>query len=141
MQVRERIFHMVLFELVALVLMAGLAILLLSEHDPFSLTGLAVSLSLIAMGWNYLFNLGFDRIFGDDRINRSLWMRIGHGIAFEAGLIVVTLPMMMWVLEVDFFTALMLDLGAILFFLIYAILFNWAYDLVRHKLVSAEPVR
>ena len=100
------------------------------------MTGLAVTISLIAMAWNYLFNLGFDRVYGSDRLSRTLMMRIGHGIAFEIGMLVFSFPVIMWVLQLDFWTVLVLDFGAVLFFLVYAVIFNWVYDIVRARYFS-----
>ncbi len=135
MSVKERIFHSLLFEVIALFLLAGLAYLI-TQQDPLKMTGLAVTISLIAMAWNYLFNLGFDRVYGSDRLSRTLMMRIGHGIAFEIGMLVFSFPVIMWVLQLDFWTVLVLDFGAVLFFLVYAVIFNWVYDIVRARYFS-----
>lgn len=132
MSTRERIVHMVLFEAVALIIMVLLA-LLFTGKDPLSLTGLAISLSLIAMAWNYFYNVLFDRYFGSNRMNRGLWLRIGHGIGFELGFIFVSVPLVMWALNMSLLAALLLDIGAIVFFTVYAIAFNWVYDLVRYR--------
>lgn len=132
MSTRERIVHMLMFEAVALIIMVLLA-LLFTGKDPLSLTGLAISLSLIAMAWNYAYNLLFDRYFGTDRMDRGLWLRIGHGIGFELGFIFVSVPLVMWALNMSLLAALLLDIGAMVFFTVYAIAFNWVYDLVRYR--------
>jgi len=124
---KERIFHSVLFEVVALLLMMVFAVLFI-EGSMAAITGLAVGLSLMAMAWNYIFNIGFDKVFGNDRINRSFKLRLFHGLTFELGMLIVTLPLIMWVLNLSFLTALLMDIGFVLFFLFYAIAFNWAYD-------------
>jgi len=124
---KERIFHSIVFEVVALLLMMVFAVLFI-EGSMAAITGLAVGLSLMAMAWNYIFNIGFDKAFGNDRINRSFKLRLFHGFVFEIGMLVVTLPLIMWVLNLSFLTALLMDIGFILFFLFYAIAFNWAYD-------------
>ena len=135
---KSRIIHTLLFEAVALVLLVilGLAV---SESSVESMTGLAIVLSLLAMSWNYFYNILFDRLYGENRIERSLWLRIGHGLGFEGGLVVVSLPLMMWWLDVNFWTALLLDIGAVIFFVIYAIVFNWIYDIVVAKYFTATP--
>lgn len=58
-------------------------------------------------------------------------MRVLHGFLFELGLLVVTIPIIMLHLDMNFLHALKLDLGVILFFFIFAIIFNWVYDLLR----------
>ncbi|MFS1489097.1 PACE efflux transporter [Vibrio splendidus] len=136
---KERMLHMVLFELVALVLMAGLATYIVGG-GAVKMAGLAVSLSLIAMGWNYVYNYGYDKIYGADRSKRTKKTRILHGLGFELGLMLVSFPLLMWVLQLDFWTVLVMDIGIVIFFVLYAIAFNWAYDSVRDQLVAKGKV-
>jgi len=137
MNTKERIFHSVLFEAVALIFVITAATVF-TDAGAKSATGLAVGLSLIAMGWNYIYNLGFDRIFGQNRIERTFKMRIGHGLGFELGMIFATLPLMMWVLKLDFWTVFVMDIGVVIFFLVYAIVYNWAYDLIRERILCSR---
>ncbi|WP_019026551.1 PACE efflux transporter [Colwellia piezophila] len=134
MSTQERIFHSILFEVIALSLLIPLGSFF-SDLDMSSVTGLAVVLSLTAMCWNYVYNLIFDKHFGTNRIERSFFMRMGHATVFELGLLIVTLPLIMWMFDMDFITALILDIGMIIFFIIYAIVYNWCYDITKHKLV------
>jgi len=136
MSTKERIFHSLLFEVIALILLIPLGSLI-SNIDMKSMTGLAIGLSLTAMFWNYVYNLIFDKYFGGNRIVRSLIMRIGHAIGFEFGLLIVTLPAIMWVLNIGFINALILDMGMLIFFIVFAMMFNWCYDLAKHQLVSS----
>ncbi|MEZ9338647.1 PACE efflux transporter [Vibrio splendidus] len=136
---KERMLHMVLFELVALVLMAGLATYIVGG-GAVKMAGLAVSLSLIAMGWNYVYNYGYDKIYGADRSKRTKKTRILHGLGFELGLMLVSFPLLTWVLQLDFWTVLVMDTGIVIFFVLYAIAFNWAYDSVRDQLVAKGKV-
>lgn len=129
---KERVIHTLLFEAFALVSMVIIGMLVM-QGDMVTMSGLAVVLSLIAMIWNYFYNVVFDKVFGAERLTRTLVTRICHGLGFEAGLVIFTLPLMMWWLNLDFFTALLLDLGAVVFFVIYAIVFNWLYDIIRHR--------
>ncbi len=139
MTVKERIFHSVLFELLALIIIV-FAATLVSSQDTMAMTGLAASLSLIAMSWNYLYNLGFDRLFGADRLSRGLWQRIGHSIGFEGGLTLASLPLIMLVLKLGVWQALLADIGLTVYFLIYALLFNWSYDIIRAKLKTSSTM-
>ncbi|MFC3151189.1 PACE efflux transporter [Litoribrevibacter euphylliae] len=128
----ERVFHSILFEVVALVILSALAFLV-TGRDPMHLTGLALSLSLIAMAWNYVFNILFDRAFGQDRASRGLRIRIGHAVLFELGMLIFSFPVIMWVMDMGFWNVLLMDIGVVVFFLIYAVSFNWIYDVIRHK--------
>ncbi|GLQ30128.1 PACE efflux transporter [Litoribrevibacter albus] len=128
----ERVFHSILFEVIALVILSALAYWATGK-DPIHLTGLAITLSMIAMMWNYIFNLLFDRVFGDDRAARGIKIRVGHAVLFELGMLIFSFPVIMWVMEMDFWGVLWMDLGVVVFFLIYAVGFNWLYDIARQK--------
>lgn len=140
MGTKERIFHMVLFEIIGLILLTLFA-MLLTDGGLLTLGALAITLSLIAMIWNYIYNIWFDRWFGYDRSQRTLRTRLLHGGGFELGMIVFSFPVIMWTLKMDFWTVLWMDLGAVVFFLIYAIVFNWAYDQIRVKYFGRVPDR
>ncbi|MGF1733278.1 PACE efflux transporter [Photobacterium kasasachensis] len=139
MSVKERILHSLLFEAIALFILM-VAATLFTSHNPGVVGGIAIVLSLLAMAWNYVYNLGFDHIFGHDRLSRKLGMRIAHGFGFEVGLLIVTIPLLMWVLQMDFWTVFVLDLGIVIFFLVYSIIYNWAYDQVRSKITARKAV-
>lgn len=127
MKTNERIFHAVVFELIALALVIpGTA--LLTGNGVGYLAVVGVGLSLFTVVWNYFFNVGFDSLFGAERATRSLAMRIGHSIAFEGGLIFVTLPTISWFLGISLWSALLLEAGFLVFFFFYTMAFNWGYD-------------
>lgn len=137
MKVSERIFHSVLFEAIALVIVTGATVLITGEK-PATMLGLAITLSLIAMVWNYIYNRVFDHIFGSNRIIRSLKIRIFHGSCFELGMMIISFPVIMFVLNQDLLTVLLLDIGTVIFFLIYAVVFNWIYDIIRNAIHPYE---
>ena len=138
MTVKERVLHMVLFEVFALLIFVILAVWI-TDKAALNMTGLGVTLSLIAMAWNFLYNLGFDRVYGYNRLSRTVKMRIAHGIGFELGMVIFSFPIIMWVMEFGFLQVLIMDIGAVFFFLLYAIAFNWLYDIVRHTYFSSGP--
>ena len=63
MEFKERILHALLFELIALVAITLLAVII-TDQQAGAMTALAVVLALIAMVWNYAFNVFFDRVYG-----------------------------------------------------------------------------
>ena len=69
---------------------------------------------------------------------RSVLRRIVHAVGFEAGLVAMLVPLFAWVLGVDLLTALMLNAAMIVFFLVYAFLFNLAFDRVFGLPLSAQ---
>jgi len=136
----ERIIHAILFEVIALIIFILLAIIVTSTRAS-SMTGLAIVLSLIAMGWNFFYNILFDKIYGQARLDRTIKMRIGHGLGFELGMVLLSFPVIMFVLQRDFITVLMLDIGAVVFFLIYAVVFNWSYDILKSSFFQKKSIK
>ncbi|MGR6838597.1 PACE efflux transporter [Aliivibrio wodanis] len=121
MKTTERIFHAVLFEVLAVSLsIIGLAIF--THHDVSSLSGTMIVVATIAMIWNFIYNWIFDQFFTGEKTQRTLSLRIFHVVLFELGLLFVTVPVM--------------DIGVTIFITIYAFTFNWVYDNVRAVLVK-----
>ncbi|TDQ59506.1 putative membrane protein [Mesocricetibacter intestinalis] len=138
MHTKERIFHAALFELILIVLsVIGLA--WLTEHDSRDLLHMTVIISLIAMLWNFIFNWIFDRFFTGARENRRLTLRLFHAVAFEGGLLIFTIPFIAYMLQVDWLTAFVMDIGLTLAVLVYTVIFNWIYDHLRLKFIAAVP--
>ncbi|UPW19653.1 PACE efflux transporter [Agarivorans sp. TSD2052] len=143
MSTLERVFHSVLFELLAVTLsITGLAIF--TEHELSSLSGTMVVIATIAMVWNYGFNLIFDRFATGEKNRRPLSLRIAHVILFEAGLLVLTIPVMAYILNVSLWQAFVMDLGVTVFITIYAFIFNFSYDhirvIVRQNLMTRKHI-
>lgn len=125
----DRLRHAIAFEVIGLLLVVPLASA--AMHKPLLHTGLlGVALSVLATGWNVIYNLLTDRLMlrALGRLEKRWGERMAHAIGFEAGLLVVTLPLMAWWLGVSLWQALLLDLGFVLFFVLYAFFFNLAYD-------------
>ena len=90
--------------------------------------------------WNFAFNLGFDRIMVrvTGQAAKTLPVRIVHTVLFEAGLVVLLIPMVAWYLGISLWAALMMDLAIVTFYLVYAFAFNLAYDRVFP--IGGQPV-
>ena len=117
------------FGIIALLLLVPVSTLLL-EKPLLQLGGLAVLMSLLATWWNYQFNLWFDRYYliPRGRWKKTLGERVWHALVFEAGLLVLFLPLTAWLLAISLWQALLLDLAFMLFYLVYGYLYHWAYD-------------
>ncbi len=127
--VADRIRHMLLFEGIAIVIVTPVAMWI--TGDSLGRIGsLAIIMSLLAMAWNYLFNLGFDYWLLRTRATteRSWLLRMAHALLFELGLVLAGVPLVAWWLSMTLWQALLMDLGFILFFLVYAFVYNWLYD-------------
>ena len=84
------------------------------------------------MGWNYVFNLLFDHAMNHYRGStlKTPPLRILHAVLFELGLLMMLMPLIALYLGISLWHALVLDLGFALFYMLYALVFNWAYDRV-----------
>ena len=137
---RRRIVFVTLYELIAIVATsAGLA--------AFSDSGLqragvaAVVSSAVAVVWNVVFNTLFERWEARQSVRgRSLARRAAHAIGFEGGLVVTLVPFFAWWLDISLWQAFVLDLGLLLFFLVYTFVFNWGFDHIFGLPASALPV-
>ncbi len=136
MGTKERIFHSVLLEVLA-VLCTVFAATFVVNNDVSHLTALALVISLVAMVFNYFYNIAFDRIYGEERLTRTLKLRVVHGLFFELGMILVTTPLLMLVLDKDFITVLLMDLAMVAFFFVFVMVYNWAYDHARARFFVA----
>jgi uncharacterized membrane protein len=127
-----RVAHSILFEVVLLCICTPVVAMVFDKG--VSETGvMTVGVSLAAMIFNGLYNYTFDRILvflKRPLYPRSFRFRCFHSILFEIILTVATLPMVMWLMDFGFYQALVVDLSFSLFVPVYALVFNWIYDLV-----------
>lgn len=125
----DRVRHALCFEIIGLLLVVPLGALAFSKPlGDIGVVGLVGA--TLATFWNYFYNLGFDhfhkRMTGTTL--KSLRMRILHSVLFEAGLLIVLLPFIAWYLQISLLEALIMDAAFALFYLVYAYIFNLAYD-------------
>lgn len=135
MSLKERLLHSLLFEIGA-VTVASVVVLVLSTVKPSTAIGTGVAMALMAMVWNLVFNAGFDKIFTEPRQNRSFGLRLFHTISFELGLLVFTIPMIAYLLNLTLWQALLADIGLTILITVYALIFNWIYDNIRLKFIK-----
>lgn len=136
----DRIRHTILFEVLGLAISAPLAALIL-DKSLTQVGSLSIMLSITAMSLNYIFNLYFDKTLvklGRPVNVRPVRMRVLHAILFEGTMLVLSIPMVAWWLDVNLWTAFLADIGFSLFFLVYTFIYNWIYDVVFPVLVSNE---
>lgn len=127
----DRIRHAVSFEVIALTIVIPAGAVLFDK--PITDIGMVSLISAtIATAWNYLYNLIFDhamlRLRGG--VQKTLGVRIVHALLFEGGLLVVLLPFIAWYLAISLVQAFVMDVSFAAFYLVYAFVFNWAYDQV-----------
>ena len=132
----ERVLHMTLFEVGGLVIVTPLSSWL-TGHGIGELGLLAAAISTLAMLWNLVWNRMFDHWVPTRQ--RTLLQRSVQALGFELGLLIVTLPGVAWWLGIGIVEAFWLDLGFMLFFLFYALIFNTAFDAwMRRRLAQGD---
>ncbi|GGZ88629.1 hypothetical protein GCM10007161_20200 [Ignatzschineria indica] len=132
---KERFFHALLFEVLAILFTMLIGIFLL--HKPVDAMGVvSVLISVTALLLNIVFNWIFDKLFPFVNGERPVSIRILHALSFEATLILFTIPMLAYILSVSLTEAFMIEVGLLIFFLFYTYLYNWSYDQIRKKVVA-----
>ena len=139
MSTLERIFHALLFEVLA-VSLSILGLIIFTNHDPQILSGTMIVIASIAMAWNFFFNWLFDLFFTGDKKKRTIKLRLFHVIIFELGLLVLTVPVMAYILTISIVDAFMMDIVVTVFITIYAFIFNWVYDNIRAVIISRKCI-
>ena len=138
--VKERFFHAVVFEVLAVAICAPLGAWLL-DYSLAHMGLLTLMISLIAMVWNMVFNSIFDDAQRRLGFTRNLAARAVHSVLFEIGLILAVVPLAAWWLNIGLWEAFVLDIGIVLFFLPYTFAFNWTYDHFRARVVARHKVK
>ncbi|MBX3654969.1 MAG: PACE efflux transporter [Ramlibacter sp.] len=128
--IKRRVVYVVLYEAIAIAV-AALGLSAMSGHDLGSSTVLSALASAVAVAWNVVFNHLFEAWESRQTVRgRGLGRRIAHAVGFEGGLVAALVPLFAWWLEVSLWQALVMDLGLVVFFLIYTFVFNWVFDRV-----------
>lgn len=125
----DRIRHAVLFEIVGLALVTPLGAIAFDKpvHD-IGVAGLVGA--TIATGWNYLYNVIFDRVMQRalGTTAKTTPLRILHTFLFEAGLLALLMPFFAWYFSISLLEAFIMDAAFAVFYLFYAYFFNLGYD-------------
>jgi uncharacterized membrane protein len=125
----DRIRHAISFEIIGLALVTPLGawVFGMPMHD---IGVLGIVGATIATLWNYIYNLGFDRLMQRmlGTTKKTGPLRVLHAVMFEVGLLVVLLPFFAWYLGISLWQAFLMDVSFAVFYMVYALVFNWAYD-------------
>ncbi|MDI7861925.1 PACE efflux transporter [Rhizobiaceae bacterium n13] len=125
----DRFRHAISFEIIGLVLITPLGALAF-DMPMYEIGVVGLVSATIATAWNFAYNYLFDlvlrRIAGTTA--KSGLARIYHAILFEVGLLATLMPFIAWYLGVSLWQALVMDISFAIFYMFYALAFNWAYD-------------
>ena len=134
---KERVFHAVIFEVTANVIIA-LSLAWLMNVSVLQSGSLSVISALTATVWNFIFNKLFDSLQKKHQFQRTFLVRAIHAVGFETGLIISLIPVAMVMLNLTVTEAFFVEIGLVLFVLPYTMLFNWLYDYLRWTFVGRK---
>lgn len=136
--IKRRLLHATLFEIIALALVIP-AVALIFRSSMGHAGALAVGLSLAAMFWNMIYNDLYERWEARQASReRTVQRRLWHAAGFEGGLVLITVPAVAWWMQLSLWQALLADMGFVLFYLLYALAFNWGFDRLFGLPASAQ---
>ena len=125
---KRRIVYVTLFEFFA-ILFSTLLLMLINGGAAHESLPVAIAVSLIAMLWNYCYNLIFESWEHRQKLSaRTTSTRVIHAIGFEAGLLIFTLPIYMLWYAVGLWTAFSMTAALLIFFLFYTFIFTLVFD-------------
>ncbi|AGF72561.1 PACE efflux transporter [Corynebacterium halotolerans] len=138
----RRVIYVATYEIIAILFVTTALVVLGFGGGSSGL--IAVVSSAVAIVWNFVWNTIFEAWERrQSSQKRTLGRRIVHSLGFEGGLVVFLVPILAWILQVSLVEAFLLEIGLLIFFLLYTFVFAWVFDLVlppRHNVVhSSEP--
>ncbi|MGB3751466.1 MAG: PACE efflux transporter [Arcobacteraceae bacterium] len=135
MSFKERVIHSVLFEVILVVLFT-FVLKFVTTSGTTTAFSLAITITIVAVIWNFIYNLIFDKYVTGPREDRTFKTRAIHAILFEIGLLFPTLPIISYYLKIGYIDAFILDIGFVLFVLVFTVVYNYIYDRVRLLFLS-----
>jgi uncharacterized membrane protein len=127
---KRRILYVTIFEIIAIIA-STILLMVLSGGSAENSLPIAVVISLIAVAWNYTYNLMFEKWEAKRKAtDRSLLVRMSHAFGFEFGLCLIIVPIYMAWYSVGFWKAFQMEAVLLLFFLIYTFVFTYVFDTI-----------
>ncbi|AXY57018.1 AceI family chlorhexidine efflux PACE transporter [Acinetobacter chinensis] len=130
---KRRIIHALSYEIILLVIIA--VALSLIFKVPLDVTGtLGIAMAVTSVIWNMVFNHHFEKFEAKHKLKRTVKIRLLHAVGFEGGLMLATIPMVAYAMEMSLLQAMMLDFGLTMCILVYTFVFQWIYDAVEARM-------
>ncbi|MGE8684172.1 MAG: chlorhexidine efflux PACE transporter AceI [Acinetobacter sp.] len=130
---KRRIIHALSYEIILLVIIA-IALSFIFEV-PMEVTGtLGIAMAVTSVIWNMIFNHYFEKIEAKRKLKRTFKVRVLHAIGFEGGLMLVTIPMVAYAMNMSIWQAILLDFSMTTCILVYTFIFQWCYDHIEAHL-------
>lgn len=136
--IKRKLVYVMLYEAIATAVIT--LTLLLMQHQLVDAGIASIMTSAVAVSWNLIWNTLFEawELRQRDR-TRTVKRRVIHALGFELGLLITLVPLMAWWLNISLLQALLLDLGLLVFFVLYTFVFSLAFDKVFGLPLSAQP--
>lgn len=126
----RRVVQALLYEAIAVAIVAPV-LSWVFDSPPLSALALTLATSAVALAWNFVYNSMFERWESRQPVRgRSAVRRLAHSLGFEIGLVVLLVPLIAWWLDVTLLQALVADIGLMVFFFFYTMVFTWGFDRV-----------
>lgn len=125
---KRRVVHAISYELILLGMFAP-ATALIFHKNLMESAALGISLSVLALVWNMVYNYGFEhweRRMGYHK--RALKQRIMHAVGFEGGFMVITVPIIAWFLQLSLWQTILIDIGFTIMVMMYTFIFQLVFD-------------
>ncbi|MCV2450525.1 AceI family chlorhexidine efflux PACE transporter [Acinetobacter johnsonii] len=105
---KRRIIHALSYEIILLVIIA--VALSFIFHMPLEVTGvLGIAMAVTSVMWNMVFNHFFEKFEAKRKLKRTIGVRVLHAIGFEGGLMLATIPMVAYAMQMSIWQAIVLD--------------------------------
>jgi len=126
---RRRVLYLVASEFLA-ICFSSLGLSILSEQSLSHSSVMAVTSSVIAVCWNWIFNYWFEIWeLRQQSTHRNIMRRILHAIGFEIPLLVIFVVLFSWWFEISYARAFIMNVALTVFFLFGTFVFTWVFDL------------
>ena len=126
--IKRKITYVATYEAIAF-LCGTLGFFSFSDSSLERAGALAVFGSIFAVSWNFGYNAMFEQWEAKSlKRGRNFGRRALHSVGFEAGFLVVLLPVAAWWLDISYLRSFILNLGLNIFFFVYTFSFTWAFD-------------
>ncbi|MDB5758508.1 MAG: bacterial Transrane Pair family protein, partial [Burkholderia sp.] len=136
--IKRKLLYVTVFEAIAIAI-CTVGFSLQSGKSLAHAGALSIANSVIAVSWNLLFTHLFEAWEARQATGgRSIRRRIAHATFFEAGLLLVLVPLTAAWLDISLTAAFILNIGFAGFFLVYTFAFNWSFDRLFGLPVSAQ---
>lgn len=136
---KRRVVHALTYEIILLVIIA-IALSFIFEV-PMEITGtLGIAMAVTSVIWNMIFNHFFEKYEKKHQLKRTVPVRIMHAIGFEGGLMLATIPMVAYALNMSLLEAILLDFSMTMCILVYTFIFQWCYDYIEARLGISSMV-